>query len=257
MPQWDAGQYLLFGDERTQPAIDLVSRIKVATPRRIVDLGCGPGNSTRVLRQRWPHAEIIGLDSSPEMLEAARASGVAAQWLHADIEDWAAEESFDVVFSNATLHWLPGHARLFLHLLAQVTPGGALAVQMPAHYRSPVHQAILEAAGHARWQHLMDAPRNAMTKESPSFYYNLLQPFAARLDIWETEYYHVLGGPQAIIEWFRGTGLRPFLEAMETDEQKREFEAILLEAYSQQYPREHDGRVLLPFRRLFMVAYVE
>ena len=164
------------------------------------------------------------------MIEAARSSGIEAEWVHADIAQWSAKKPFNIIFSNATLHWLPDHARLFPHLLAQVARGGALAVQMPAHYRSPVHRVILEVANNACWQHLMETPRNTMTKESPSFYYNLLQPLASRLDIWETEYYHVLSGPEAIIEWFRGTGLRPFLEALESNEQRREFEAILLAA---------------------------
>jgi trans-aconitate 2-methyltransferase len=255
MPTWDAVQYLQFASERTQPAIDLASRIAVAHPARIIDLGCGPGNSTGILRQRWPEAHLIGLDSSAEMIAAATEAYPQGEWLLADISTWTAETPFNIVFSNATLHWLPNHAQLLPHLLAQVAPGGALAVQMPAHYRSPVHEAIVEVAADARWRHLMAAPLNAMTKEPPPFYYNLFTPLTARLELWETEYYHVMESPQAIVEWFRGTGLRPYLEALPDDAQRQDFEALLLERYAQRYSREDDGKVLFPFRRLFIFVY--
>ena len=137
------------------------------------------------------------------------------------------------------------------HLFAQVAPGGVLAVQIPAHYQLPLHQVTLEVADDSSWSHRMDAPRNALTKETPSFYYDVLQPLATHLDIWETQYYHIMDSPQSIVNWFRGTGLRPFLEALETDAQRRIFEQMLLDGYTRAYPR----RVLFPFRRLFIVAY--
>jgi trans-aconitate 2-methyltransferase len=255
MPAWDAAQYLQFANERTQPSIDLAARIAVDNPARIVDLGCGPGNSTSVLRTRWPGARVMGLDGSPEMIDAAKHAQPGEDWLLADIATWSAELPFDIVFSNATLQWLPDHAALFPRLLAQVARGGALAVQMPAHYHSPVHEAILEAADDKRWRHLMDGPRTALTKESPSFYYNVLRPFCSTLEIWETEYFHVLDGPRAIVEWFRGTGLRPYFEALPSKELRLEFEEVLASAYAQRYPREADGRVLFPFLRLFLNAY--
>ncbi len=255
MPTWDADLYLQFASERTQPSLDLIARTNVSSPARIIDLGCGPGNSTKMLRQRWPKADITGLDSSAEMIAAASQAYPTKKWVLADAATWKADAPFDLVFSNATLQWLPDHARLFPYLMAQVAPAGALAVQIPAHYQSPLHQVTLEVAQDSVWCHLMETPCNALTKEQPSFYYDVLQPLASRLDIWETEYYHLMDSPQAIVDWFRGTGLRPFLEALENEEQKHRFQQMLLGGYTQAYPRQKDGLVLFPFRRLFIVAY--
>ena len=255
MPGWDAEIYLRFSGERTQPSVDLTARIAVPDPGRIIDLGCGPGNSTAVLRQRWPKAGITGLDSSSDMIAAASRSYPHHEWLIGDISTWSAGIPFDVVFSNAALQWVPNHEVLFPHLFAQVAPGGALAVQIPSHFNSPLHREILETAGNPSWSHLMGPAVNALVKKSPSFYYNLLQPLAARLDIWETEYYHVVDSPQSIIEWFRGTDLRPFLAVLENEEQRKRFEELLLERYTRAYTPQNDGRILFPFRRLFMIAY--
>lgn len=255
MSTWNADLYLQFAKERTRPSLDLIARIDVPNPARIIDLGCGPGNSTARLREHWPEADITGLDNSAEMIATASKAYPAEKWVLADAATWTADVPFDIVFSNAALQWLPDHKTLFPHLLAQVAPGGAFAVQMPAHYKSPLHHVIFEVADDSYWQHLMDGPRNALTRESPFFYYDLLQPLAAHLDIWETEYYHILDGPQSIVNWFRSTGMRPFLDVLPTEEQKQRFEQLVLEGYTLAYPRQKDGRVLLPFRRLFMVAY--
>lgn len=255
MPTWDADLYLRFANERTQPSLDLIARIHLAQPRRIVDLGCGPGNSTEKLRQRWPEAEITGLDNSPEMIAAAAKSYPNEDWELADIATWAAEVPYDLVFSNAALHWLPDHARLFPHLLTQVASRGALAVQMPAHGQSPLRLVVEEVANDPAWSHLMEAARNAITFAAPSFYYDVLQPQATRVELWETLYYHIVDSPQAIVDWFRATGLRPFLEALADDEQRQRFEQMVLAGYTQAYPRQRDGRVSFPFRRLFLVAY--
>jgi trans-aconitate 2-methyltransferase len=255
MPTWDPGVYLHFANQRTQPVIDLIARVQLTNPARVIDLGCGPGNSTAILRQRWPEADITGLDNSAEMLAAATQAHPAGKWVLADAASWQADQPFDLVFSNAALQWIPNHAPLFTHLMAQVAPQGALAVQMPAHYQSPLHQIALEVAKNQAWRHLMDKPQHALTYETPAFYYTLLQPFAAEIDMWETEYYHIVDDPQAIVTWYRGTGLRPFLEALKTDEQRQQFEKFILEGYTQAYSRQTNGRILFPFRRLFMVAY--
>jgi trans-aconitate 2-methyltransferase len=255
MPTWDANLYLQFGSERTQPSIDLVSRINHPNPSRIIDLGCGPGNSTQILRNRWPEARITGLDNSLEMIAAAQQSYPNDTWILADAATWTADHPFDIVFSNAALHWMSDHTHLFPHLFNQVALGGAFAMQIPAHHSSPVHLSILEVAGNPAWSHLMDNARNSITRYSPSFYYDLIQPLASKVDLWETEYVHIMDSPQAIVNWFRGTGLRPFLEALETEKQKQQFERLLLEAYTKAYPRQRDDKVLFPFRRLFMVAY--
>ncbi|MCW5980224.1 MAG: methyltransferase domain-containing protein [Bryobacteraceae bacterium] len=255
MPEWDAGTYLKFARERTQPAIDLARRIELHEPKRIVDLGCGPGNSTEVLRRRWPMAEIAGLDSSPAMIAEARRGYPRGTWILADARSWTAPEPFDLVFSNALFQWLPDHAALCRHLLEQVAPGGALAVQAPAHYDSPLHREILDVSRDPAWNHRMEAARTALTRESPSFYFDVCSSLASRVDLWETTYYHVIDGPEAVLEWFRGTGLRPFLEALAPGDERLRFERMLLERYAATYPRRPGGRVLFPFKRLFFIAY--
>lgn len=255
MPSWDPNLYLQFGSERTQPSLDLIARINVPDPKRIIDLGCGPGNSTQALRQRWPEADITGLDSSPDMIAAAKKAYPDGKWTLADAGTWAADSPYDIVYSNAMLQWIPDHARLFPHLLDQVAAGGALAVQVPAHYHSPLNQVMRDAARDPAWVERMQGPLNALTREPPAFYYDVLQPRAGRVDIWETEYNHVMDGPQAILDWFRGTGMRPFLDALETEAERQRFEQLVLEGYTKAYPKRVDGRILFPFRRLFMVAY--
>ena len=255
MPKWDADQYLKFSGERTQPVFDLLHRIRLENPRRIADLGCGPGNSTEALRLRWPEAFLTGVDNSPEMIAKARQSRPDANWVVADAADWQPDQSFDLVFSNAMLHWLPRHDHVCRHLLGLLAPGGALGVQVPAHYNSPLHREILEVSRHPSWNARMDGARAALTHNPPEFYYDLLAPLVSHLDLWETTYYHVLAGPEGVLEWFRGSGLRPFLEALSSKEDGQLFERMLLERYAASYPRRGNGMVLFPFHRLFFVAY--
>ncbi|MCI0683088.1 MAG: trans-aconitate 2-methyltransferase [Gemmataceae bacterium] len=255
MPNWDADLYLRFAEERTQPAIDLLARVAVAAPRRVIDLGCGPGNSTALLRQRWPDAQIIGLDNSEEMITAAAKSYPAGAWLGADVRSWSDPVPFDVIFSNAAFQWVPDHAALLPRLFHMVAAGGALAMQMPRHLQSPVHQLMLEISTRPEWNDRMERARTAVAVESPAFYYDTLQPLAARIDLWETEYQHVLSGPHAIVSWIRGTGLRPYLDALANDDERSRFETLLLAGVEQAYPRHPDGMVLFPFRRVFVVAY--
>ncbi len=255
MPQWDADLYLKFGNERTQPVRDLLQRIALTEPRRIVDVGCGPGNSTAELRRRWPAASIVGLDKSPEMIAKARESFPEGEWIAGDAATWKASEPFDLVFSNAVWHWLRDHEGLVRHWLDQIAAGGALAFQVPAHYDSPLHREIVEISRDPAWDGRMAGARAALTHHPPAFYYDLLQSRSSRIDLWETTYYHVLAGPEAVVEWFRGTGLRPYLEALSSPEERQRFEALLLERYAKAYPRRPDGKILFPFRRLFLVAY--
>lgn len=255
MPEWNPELYLKFADERTQPAIDLVAKITLANPHRIIDLGCGPGNSTALLYARWPESEVIGLDNSSDMIVAARNSYPDLQWVEGDIAEWKPDEPFDLIFSNAALHWVPRHEEIFPRLIDQLSDTGALAVQMPTHFQSAVHKFIKEISLDPEWNHLMDQARGAIKVDRPPFYYDLLQPLASRLDLWETEYIHILENHHSIIDWIRGTGLRPFLQALESDEQRARFEKLLLEGVTSAYPKQKDGRVLFPFRRLFVVAY--
>ena len=255
MPNWNADLYLQFANERTQPSIDLTARIQLEHPRRVIDLGCGPGNSTAVIRTRWPDAEITGLDNSPAMIAKARGDFPSDRWQLGEIPAWRPDRPFNLVFSNAALHWVPDHAAVVPHLFAQVAPGGALAVQMPAHVESPVHRAILEIADDAEWRAQTGAAKGLVRVEPPGFYYDLLCRDAAHIDLWVTTYQHVMSGPEAIVDWIRGTGLRPFLESLRNDEQRERFVARLLQRVSVEYPRRADGSLLFPFRRLFFVAY--
>ncbi|QEL16023.1 methyltransferase domain-containing protein [Limnoglobus roseus] len=255
MSAWDPQLYLTFSSERTQPSVDLAARVQVAEPRRVIDLGCGPGNSTAVLKARWPSAAVTGLDSDPEMLATAAQADPTTHWLQADAATWQPDETYDVVFSNAMLQWLPGHADAVTRFFRAVAPGGALAVQVPTHQFSPLHRHIVEVASDPKWPTSLRGVRNAIHGHDVGFYYDLLSPLVERVDLWETEYCHVLAGPEAILTWIRGTGLRPFLNALPTDADRREFEADLLAKVTTSYPRRPDGRVLFPFRRLFFIGY--
>jgi trans-aconitate 2-methyltransferase len=251
MPTWNADQYLKFADERIRPCKDLVYRIGISDAKRIIDLGCGPGNSASVLAERWPGAEIAGVDSSRAMIDVAQREQPQRRWIVSDISDWTGAEQarFDLVFSNAALQWLPDHASLYPRLLERVAPGGAFAAQIPADFNALPHQLMRELA-----------PPNVHAKEwhshEPPFYYDVLAAHARLVDIWETVYLHVLPDADAIVEWYKGSGMRPFLEAMADDGQRDRFMTQYAEHIRMAYPARHDGKVLFPFRRLFVIAYV-
>ena len=254
MTAWNPELYLRFADERMQPSLDLIARIGLEAPSRIMDLGCGPGNSTQVLRRRWPYSLVCGMDNSPEMIAAAQAQFPTEKWLCKDVASWQADNPFDLVFSNAALHWLSDHAILFPRLLAQVAAGGALAVQIPARSDSPLQHITLETAQLEKWRERLQPATRALTKESLAFYHEVLRPLATRLDLWETDYIHILDGAQSVVTWFRGTGLRPYLAALSENEQADFLQAIL-QGCEKAYPQQRDGRVLFTFRRLFIIAY--
>lgn len=255
MPAWDAGLYLQFADERARPAADLISRIDLHSPARIVDIGCGPGNSTDMLHQRWPQATMTGVDNSAEMLAEATAAHPSWSWIQADAATWTSDQRLNLVFSNAALHWVPNHARLFPRLFDMVAPGGAFAIQMPANFNAPSHRIMSEVAQEPLWRDALGNAGAGIGVEPLSFYYDLLQPLASLLDLWETEYLHILEGPQAILEWIRGTGMRPYLQALANDELRKQFQSLCLERLSKAYPTRPSGKVLFPFRRIFVIAY--
>jgi trans-aconitate 2-methyltransferase len=250
---WDADQYLKFGGERTQPSRDLLARIPLAAPRSVVDLGCGPGNSTAMLAQRWPEADVTGVDSSPAMLEQARRDYPEARWIEADIARWSAPGAHDLIFSNAALQWVPDHETLLPALLDALPPGGVLAAQMPRNFAAPNHALLRETAAEPRWALRMPDEGRLMPVGDPGFYHDLLAPLAARLDIFEIEYLHVLDGPEGVVEWMKGTGLRPFLQRLDASEHD-DFLASYKGRIRQAYPRRASGKVLFPFRRIFLVA---
>lgn len=255
MSDWNATHYLNFADERTRPSIDLVARISIESPNRIVDLGCGPGNSTQVLRARWPGAEVLGVDNSPPMIEAAEKVYPDQQWLLADVSTWLPDRPFDIVFSNAALQWLPDHQVLIPQLFSRVAPRGALAFQIPSATFATIRTLIHEVSHDPAWTTRMGSARRALTMESPAFYYNVLAHQATRFDIWETEYQHLLPSKSAIIEWISSTGLRPFLAALELEQERHQFLSELHRRVEEGYELLNDGKSLFPFRRTFVIAY--
>ncbi len=256
MFQWNAEHYLKYGDERTRPSVDLANRVALQQPQTIADLGCGPGNSTQSLRRRWPQAHILGVDNSPEMIQAARASFADQDWLLADIAHWTPDSPLDLVFSNAVLQWLPHHDALIPRLFAMVAPGGALAFQIPSATFARVRTLIHDLSYLPAWTQRMHAARSALTFASPAFYYDVLvSAGAAELDIWETEYNHVLDSKESIVDWIAGTGLRPFLSALESEHEKQTFINELRRQVANEYKLQVDGKVLFPFRRTFVIAY--
>jgi trans-aconitate 2-methyltransferase len=254
---WDAALYLKYGDERTRPAVDLTARIKLDAPALVVDLGCGPGNSTHILRSRWPSAEVIGIDNSADMIAAARKAYPDQTWEQADISGWGPQRAFNLVYSNAALQWIPDHAALMVQLFKTVAPGGALAFQIPSSTYATVRTLIHEISHNATWTDRMDGPRGKLTMESPSFYYDALCGVASSLDIWETEYAHVMESADAIVDWISSTGLRPFLAVLDPDSEREQFVAELRSRVRESYEPCSDGKVLFPFRRTFVVAYRE
>lgn len=251
---WNPGHYLKYGDERTRPSVDLAAAVKLHAPKVIVDLGCGPGNSTRVLRARWPEARLVGIDSSEEMIEAAKASELKAKWVVAEMSHWQPDGTVDVLFSNAALQWVPDHASLLTRLLNHVAVGGALAFQIPSSTYATVRTLIHEISTDSRWSDRLEQARRVLTMESPEYYYDMLCEATTCLDIWETEYGHVMQDQDAIVDWISSTGLRPFLNPLE-DSEKTDFIAELRRKVQQAYSTRADGKVLFPFRRTFVVAY--
>lgn len=257
MQSWDSTQYLKFEAERTRPCRDLIAAIPLRAPARIIDLGCGPGNSTAALAARWPEASLTGIDSSSAMLDQARADYPQITWAEGDIATWAADTPFDLVFSNAALQWVPDHATLYPHLFAQVAPGGALAIQVPANIDATAHSLMRELAASPRWSPYFPAPVREWHAHPAEFYYDTLSPLTPHLDLWYTDYQHILAGPAAIAEWYRGTGLRPFLAPLPDDAARETFIADYIEGLTLRFPVRPDGRVLFPFRRLFVIALKE
>lgn len=251
---WDPGQYLRYADERGRPFVDLVSRIASAAGA-VVDLGCGPGQLTPVLRQRWPHAQVTGLDSSAEMIAQARAENTdpLADYAVVDARSWVPQGQVDVLVSNAMLQWVPGHADLLLPWAQHIAPGGALAFQVPGNFGAPSHQLLWEIAGRPAYSRFTEGlgPRAGVLE--PEGYLALLSRPGWVVDAWETTYLHLLPGEDPVFEWISGTGARPVLQAL-PDGVREEFVTDYKAALREAYPQQEFGTVL-PFRRIFVVAH--
>jgi trans-aconitate 2-methyltransferase len=250
---WDPAQYLRWSDHRLRPAVDLLQRVPLTSPARVVDLGCGTGNVTALLRARWPDARVTGVDASTAMLERARASDRGVEWLEADVATWTPSAPVDVLFSNATLHWIDDHAALFPRLVTLVAAGGALAVQMPRNFGEPSHTSIYDVAREARWRDRLEKLIRPEPTKAPDFYWDLLAPRVSALDVWETVYTQALTGDHPVADFVKGSWLKPFLDALDADERGR-FEHAYRERVARAYPPRADGTTLFPFRRLFIVA---
>ncbi|MBM3567867.1 MAG: trans-aconitate 2-methyltransferase [Alphaproteobacteria bacterium] len=252
-PNWDPAQYLKFADHRLRPAVDLLGRVDLSAQGTVVDLGCGAGNVTALLRRRWPDRSILGVDSSPAMLKKARETLPGVVFVQADVGRWQPDAPVALIYSNAALHWLDDHASLFPKLMGMLRSGGALAVQMPRNHGAPSHTAMVESAADRRFQPYLAKVLRPNPVARPQVYREMLAPHAATLDLWETEYLHVLEGDNPVVEWTKGTALRPLIEAL-PNELRADFLADYARRVAAAYPPAGDGRTLFPFRRLFLVA---
>lgn len=252
MIAWDPQVYLRAADERTRPFLDLVARLGVDHPRRVVDLGCGPGNLTALLRRRWPDAELQAVDSSPDMVAAAREHGIDATL--GDVADWAPHAGDDVIVCNAVLQWVPGHLDLLRRWAAALGPGAWLAFQVPGNFAAPSHVIIRSQAADPRWRdRLGGLLRDAHAVSEPAVYAEVLTAAGCDVDAWETTYLHRLTGPDPVLSWVTGTALRPVRTALDGREWAA-FTAELAPRLRAAYPARLDGTTWFPFRRIFAVA---
>ena len=255
MSDWKPDLYLSFEKERTQPAIDLAARVDAETPRRILDIGCGPGNSTYVLQRRWPEAEITGLDSSAAMLEQARAKYPDMRWVQADAAgDLSGLGLFDIVFSNAAIQWMPDHGALLKNFYALLNEGGTLAVQVPYTKHMHLHTDLQKLAAMPEWKPRFSTLGPTHAIHEAAFYYDILSALSPGVALWQTEYYHAMEGHKALIQWYSGTGLRPYLDCLADENVRqsflREYEVLLRASY----PPRKNGKVLFPFTRIFFMT---
>ncbi len=249
---WSPDQYLKFADARKLPALDLLAKLASRPASSIVDLGCGAGNITRLLAERWPAARILGIDSDPAMLAKAAATPSTIHWQRAEIGSWRADFPPDLIFSNAALHWLDDHPQLLPRLLGQLAAGGVLAVQMPANFSAPSHRILLDLAAEARWREMLGGVRMGSVL-SAADYQRLLMPHCRQLELWETTYWQLLSGDDAVFEWMKGTTLVPYLARLDTAAGER-FLGEYQERLRVAYPQQADAQTLFPFKRIFFVA---
>jgi trans-aconitate 2-methyltransferase len=253
--RWNPEAYLSFSNLHSQPILDLLNRIEIDSPRSILDLGCGPGNSLESAAAHWPHAALTGVDLSKDMLATARARHPGWNWVHASIDAYQPTERFDVVMSCAALQWLHHHEVLLPRLWNLVAPTGALAVQVPANQESPIHRAVFQTAQTDRWQKFTGSARADLNFQPPAAYYSILSAFAGRIDLWETIYHHEMTGHDALLQWARGTVLRPFFSRLPDETAMKEFAADVIATCRGAYPLTSRNTIIYVQKRFFFVAY--
>ncbi|MDV7340516.1 methyltransferase domain-containing protein [Terasakiella sp. A23] len=248
MATWNPETYLKFDAPRLRPALDLIGQVHLKNPRTIVDLGCGPGNVTQILKERWPDADVTGIDSSPHMLEKAKAAYPDVSWQQADVSTWKPDGPVDLIYSNACLHWLEDHEGLFTRLFSYLSYDGVLAVQMPSNFAAPTHQLIRDVLGKG---HPLSP---GFPVHAPQEYYDWLASEAMHLNLWETTYQHILEGDNPVADWTKGAALRPVLDDLTDDQARKEFETDYRARIAKAYPKSGNGKTVMPFKRFFLIA---
>ena len=254
MTDWNPTQYLRFGNERLRPAIELIDRINIDSPETIYDLGCGTGSITAILQEKWPNADVTGVDASPNMLDKASQDYPELTWQHADLNTWAPGTNPDIIYSNAAFQWTPNHELLLPRLLGNIKDGGIFAIQLPNNWSEPSHASICEISREPQWNdrlepHIMENP-----VAEPLYYYDLLSPFSKSIDMWETTYMQVLTGDYPVLEWTKGTVLPPLLAQLSQEEQKNFIDKYKSKLASS-YVKQNNGNTIFPFTRMFIIAY--
>lgn len=252
MSGWDPDVYLKFGGERTRAAADLLARVPLSSPKRVVDLGCGPGNSTALIASRYPNADILGVDSDEAMLAQARAAHVHARFEAGDFETWTPREAPDLIYTNAALHWAADPLAVSARLFQSLAPGGVLALQVPQNFDKPSHVEMRAAAQDGPWAEKLRRVFQPLLLTAHD-YSRALAPLGAKLDVWSTAYLHILDGENAVLKWISGSALRPYFARL-NNEERCGFEANLAARLKRAYPPESDGRTYFPFHRLFVIA---
>lgn len=252
--EWSSEQYTKFIKERTQPAIDLANRIDIETPLNIIDIGCGPGNSTKVLSDKFPNAHITGADNSQDMIDKAKQQYANMDFVlfDASCDFYKLTEKYDVVFSNACIQWIPNHSRLLKNMMAVLNENGVLAVQVPMNYNEPIHRIMTSLSESKKWQNKFNNPRIFHTL-TPGGYFDLLAEISSDFSIWETVYCHRMKSHDGIIEWYKGTGMRPYLSALNAAD-AAEFENDVRSEVIKAYPKQANGEIIFRFPRFFFTA---
>jgi trans-aconitate 2-methyltransferase len=253
---WNPELYLKFGNERTQPAIDLVNHIHLNyQPKNIIDIGCGPGNSGQILTANWPDVNFLGIDSSVKMIEKAKKDYPKQNWITADVSQFESTTKYDIVYSNAAIQWIPDHKNLLEKLFGLLSDNGVLALQLPKFKDMPIGKAIERVAIRSQWKKQTEHCSSVFTYHEYGFYYDLLSQSFPAIEMWETSYLHILESQEAIIKWTRSTGMKPYLDSLNTDTERAKFEREVLNEISDEYPARNDGKVIFPFKRLFIIGY--